>query len=64
MLPWQQFDVGCDYIHNLYTVLAKTWERWCTTLCNAISLRYGQRNAIKSQICFDFCVSTTLLKYA
>ena len=32
MLPWQQFDVGCDYIHNLYTVLAKKWERGAAPL--------------------------------
>ena len=34
-------------------------EQCCTTLCNAISFWCGQRNAIKSQICFDVCVSTT-----
>ena len=40
---------------SIYTVE----ERCCTSLCNTISLWCGQRNAIKSQICFDVYVSTT-----
>ena len=48
--------VLCNH-HNPYDyvyvyILAYNTSLWC-----------GQRNAIKSQICFDFCVSTILLKF-
>ena len=47
----------------MYRVLAKEWKRGAALLyVMQFPLDVYQRNAIKSQICFDVCVSTTLLK--